>query len=67
MKHFINLTTCVLNKLHVVEIVKKPNMYHIYMTNNHIFGLIEICEKEKKKDYTIITDWIRTIGTDYEK
>jgi hypothetical protein len=83
MKHFfLNLTSCVLNKLHVVEIVKRPpNKYRIYMSNSKLSGftifgagglntecnVIEICEKENKEDYIKITDWIRTIGTDYEK
>jgi hypothetical protein len=72
MKNFINLTSCVINKLHIVEIVKKPNKYSIYMTNNSIRGvlffasgelrtdhnIIEICEKNYKKDYDTITDLI---------
>jgi len=74
MKNFINLTSRVINKLHIVEIIKKPNKYKIYMTNISINGIIlfsngtlgtnhniiEICEKKDKKDYDIITDLIRS-------
>lgn len=75
MKHFINLTSRVINKLHIIEIIKQPNMYEIYMTNRSIGGslffasgwlgttdnIIEICEKKDKQDYGIITDLIKQL------
>ena len=75
MKHFINLTSCVINKLHIIEIIKKPYKYNIHMSNNGIDGnlifgsggissnnnIIEICEKNNKQDYDIITDLIKQI------
>ena len=74
MKHFINLTSRVINKLHIVEIVKQPNKYEIHMSNNSIHGsfffasggletdhnIIEICEKKDKQDYETITALIKT-------
>jgi hypothetical protein len=75
MKHFINLSTRVINKLHIIEIVKYPGKYTIYMNNNNINGLflfsfgsisntynsITICEKDDKKDYDIITNFITSL------
>ena len=75
MKHFINLTSHVINKLHIIEIVKKPSMYHIHMSNNGIDGLflfssgfvssenniIKVCEKKNKQDYDTITELIEKI------
>ena len=73
MKHFINLTSRIINKLHIIEIKKKPNKYEIHMSNNSINGLfmfyvggfdtrhniIEICNKNNKQDYETITDLIK--------
>jgi hypothetical protein len=73
MNHFINLTSRVINKLHIVEIIKKPNTYYIYMSNSQLNGsflfasggidtkhnIIKICEKNDKKDYDTITDLIK--------
>ena len=75
MKHFINLTSRIINKHHIIEIVKSPNKYYIYMNNNNLSGftlfsigslstnnnIIEICEKNNKKDYDIITDLINKL------
>lgn len=75
MKSFIKLTSHVINKLHIVEIIKNQNKYFIYMSNNKISGVIifgggyvssdynkiEICEKNNKQDYDTITDFISTI------
>ena len=75
MKHFINLTSHVINKLHIIEIIKTPSKYSIYMINNTIDGfclfssgtifstynIIEICEKKNKLDYDTITDLINKI------
>ena len=36
MKNFINLTSCVINKLHISEIIKKPGNYNIHMSNSDI-------------------------------
>ena len=71
MKHFINLTSRVINKLHIVEIIKQENSYEIHMSNSSLWGLlifssgdistykniIEICDKNKQ-DYKTITDFI---------
>ena len=73
MKNFINLTSRVINKIHIIEIIKKPNKYQIHMTNNSIDGfflfatggldtnhnIIEICNKKDKQDYETITDLIK--------
>ena len=73
MKHFINLTSRVINKLHIIEIIKQPNIYEIYMSNNNINGfllfasgalgtnhnIIEICKTKDKQDYDTITDLIK--------
>lgn len=75
MKHFINLSSRVINKLHIIEIIKLPNKYKIHMSNNRIDGflwfacggldttrnIIEICNEKYKKDYEIITDLIKTL------
>jgi hypothetical protein len=73
MIHFINLTSRVINKLYIVEIIKKPSKYYIHMSNNRIDGsilfgcggidskhnIIEICETKNKPDYDIITNLIK--------
>jgi hypothetical protein len=73
MKHFINLSSRVINKLQIIQIIKKPNKYYIYMSNNHnegflIYGcgwttsrnnIIEICEKDNNQDYNTITQLIK--------
>jgi hypothetical protein len=75
MKHFINLTSRAINKLHIIEIIKKPNRYEIHMSNYNINGfllfssgnlgtnhnIIEICEKKDKQDYETITDLIKPV------
>ena len=33
MKQFINLTSLILNKSHIIEIIKQPNKYFIHMSN----------------------------------
>jgi len=76
MKHFINLTSRIINKQHIIEIVKSPSKYYIYMNNNNLSGftlfsigslstnnnIIEICEKTNKQDYDVITDLINKIN-----
>lgn len=73
MKHFINLTTRVINKLHIIEIIKHPNKYEIHMSNNSIDGfllfssgsvdtknnIIEICNTKNKQDYETITELLK--------
>jgi hypothetical protein len=73
MKIFINLTSRVINKLHIVEIVKRPNKYEIHMSNSSINGffifaggdlntkhnIIEICNKKDKQDYETLTDFMK--------
>ena len=75
MKQFINLSTRVINKLHIIEIVKKPNNYTITMSISNIDGwllfstgnletksnIIDICEKNNKHDYDIITKFIEKV------
>jgi hypothetical protein len=75
MKQFINLTSRILNKLHIIEIKKTPNKYHIHMSNNGIIGfmlyanggvktefnIIEICEEKHNLDYHIITDVLKEL------
>lgn len=64
MKHFINLTSTVINKFHIVEIVKKPSKYFIHMSNTELnainskSNIIEICETKNTQDYRKIYDWI---------
>ena len=72
MKNFINLTFTVINKLHIVEIIKKPDKYIIYMNYNRFSGFIfygsgfvssdyskiEICNIENNADYNTITNFI---------
>ena len=73
MKNFINLTSRVINKLHIIEIIKKPNKYEIHMSKNMVDGfwlfptgvlktnnsIIEICNKKDKQDYDTITNLIK--------
>ena len=75
MKHFVNLTSRVINKLHIIEIIKQPNMYGIHMSNKSIAGplffasgylettdnIIYLCEKKNKQDYDTITDLIKQL------
>lgn len=75
MKTFINLSSVVINKLHITEVVKKPGKYYIYVNNSNINGkfifslgrittiynIVEICENTNKKDYKLVTDWINEI------
>ena len=76
MKHFINLTSRVINKLHIVQIVKQPNKYYIHISKNESYAffafgsgfldsydnVIEICEKKNKQDYDKITSEIDATG-----
>lgn len=75
MNHFIKLTSNVINKLHIIQIVQYPSKYYIYMKDNNLSGfsifsfgflssnlnVIPICEKNNKQDYDIITDFIKKI------
>jgi hypothetical protein len=70
MKQFINLSSRILNKLHIIEIKKTPNKYFIHMSNSDTNGIvlcgsggvltkyniIEICEQNHNLDYHIIKD-----------
>jgi hypothetical protein len=72
MKQFIYLTSRIINKLQITQIVKQSNHYEICLTNNAIggfflvgngtidttFNIIEICNKEDKQDYETITKLI---------
>ncbi len=69
MTLFIHLSRRIINKSYIKEIVKGENKYYIHLNSIHfaginIFGLghissnntiIEICEKEDKRDYDIMT------------
>jgi len=73
MKQFIKLTSIILNKSHIVQIIKQPNKYFIHMSNNDLYGelvigngsvstqqnIIEICEHNHNQDYNIITDLLK--------
>ncbi len=73
IKKFINLTSRVINKSHIVEIIKHPNKYDIHMSNLNLYGftifaigsltnnpnIIEICNKNNKQDYDTITEFIK--------
>jgi hypothetical protein len=75
MSKFINLSSCLINKLHIVEIIKQPSKYSIYLTNSHFSGamfvasdhisstsnIIEVCENKNPQDYKIITNWIKNM------
>ena len=74
MRAFIRLSSRVINKIHIIEIIKRPNKYEIHMTNykldslfimssgtiNTISNIIEVCELEDKEDYNIITELIES-------
>ena len=76
MKQFINLTSIILNKSHIVEIIKQPNKYFIHMSNNRLYGelvlangsvstqpnIIEICKHNHNQDYNIITDLLKELN-----
>ena len=75
MKHFINLTSRVINKLHIIEIVKQPNLYEIHMSNHFVNGfiffasgvleseqnIIKICKNKDKHDFDTITEFINPV------
>ena len=70
MKHFIKLTSLILNKSHIIAIIIQPNKYSIHMSNNRLYGelvlangsvsteqnIIEICEQNNNRDYHIMKD-----------
>jgi hypothetical protein len=72
MRQFIHLTNRVINKMYIIQIVKKPLKYFIHMNDKDINGfilfssgsvnsdnnIIEICQKENKEDYNTISDFI---------
>lgn len=72
MSLFIHLSSRVINKLHIVEIIKNPSKYLIHMSNSCdgylIVGggavhsrsnIIEICKTKNRQDYDNITNWIK--------
>ena len=75
MINFIRLSSRLINKLHIVEIIHKPTKYFIHLSNFKINGfmllssgkietnngLIEICEKDNKKDYDTISELFKEI------
>lgn len=75
MSYFINLTSRVINKIHIIEILKKPSKYYIYMSDASLNGtiifpfgdiktkqnVIEICETDNPKDYKNITEFIENV------
>jgi len=72
MKQFINLSSTVINKLHIAEITRSPQKYRIYMSYNNfrgalffssgfvssIYNIVEVCEQKNPNDYKKITDFI---------
>ena len=76
MKNFIKLTSLILNKSHIIEIIKQPNKYFIHMSNYRLYGelviangsvsttqnIIEICEQNHNRDYNIITDVLKELN-----
>lgn len=75
MTHFIKLTSMVINKLHIAQIIQYQGMYHINMTGKNIdgfilfscgsvstnFDILKIYEENNKKDYDIITEFIKNL------
>lgn len=75
MNQFIKLSSRIINKSHIIEIVKTPNVYEIYLTNSSISGeiilssgnvytkqnIITIHEKYDKQDYETINKFITEI------
>ena len=75
MRHFIHLTNTVINKWHIIKVIKKPNKYCIHLNHLQIEGfailgsggvecqmnVIEICETRDPTDYKKITEWITKI------
>lgn len=69
MSHFIKLQAILINKLHIIQIIKQPkNIYHIHMTNKIIDGfvlgdlftepnIIKIDETHNKIDYDIVSNF----------
>lgn len=74
MKHFLHLSSRVINKLHIIEIIKQPSKYYVYINNkDHKFlcyvsfgilstshSMISVCENNNKEDYDIITNFINS-------
>jgi|LakMenE01Jun11ns_1017448.scaffolds.fasta_scaffold8063868_1 hypothetical protein len=75
----LNLTSRVINKRHIVEIVKNHGKFQICLTNHVVDGyimvgsgrltvtqnMIEICEKTNKPDYDIVNRFITSPSNDY--
>lgn len=73
MSNFLKLSNRLININHILEIVIKPNKYHIHLMNHNIHGVfifasgaiesvhneITICEKNNPHDYLKISDWIK--------
>jgi hypothetical protein len=72
MNHFIKLSSMVINKLHITQIIQEQGKYRVFLTHQYNkgfmlwgcgtftieFGMIEICETKNKQDYSIITEFI---------
>jgi hypothetical protein len=75
MTNFIRLSSRLINKLHIVEIIHNPSKYSIHLSKFKLDGfmlvssgkietnhfLIEICEKDNKKDYDTISELFKEI------
>lgn len=70
MSLFIHLSSRVINKLHIVEIIKNPSKYLIHMSSDGCLivgggavhsksNIIEICKTKNRQDYDNITHWIK--------
>ena len=76
MKNFIKLTSLILNKSHIIEIIKQPNKYFIHMSNYRLYGelviangsvstqqnIIEICKHNHNQDYNIMKDLLKELN-----
>ena len=54
MKQFIHLTNRVINKLYIVQIVKKPSKYFIHMNDKDINGFMLFSSGSVNSDNNII-------------
>lgn len=54
MRQFLNLSSIVINKLHITEIVKRPGKYYIYMTNSSVDGFMLCASGRLSTTYNII-------------
>ena len=66
MKQFIKLSSRVINKSHIIEIIKNQNMYEIYLTNIRINGSLVMSYGDISTKQKIITIYEKHDNEDYE-